>query len=32
LIDELRINEIGVMAPVEMMTEELELVNAKLNK
>lgn len=32
LIDELRINEIGVMAPVEMMPEELELVNAKLNK
>lgn len=32
LIDELRINEIGVMAPVEAMPEELELVNAKLKK
>ncbi len=30
LIDELRINEIGVIAPVDMMPEESELVNAKL--
>jgi len=29
LIDELRIHDIGAMAPVEMMPEETELVKAK---
>jgi biopolymer transport protein ExbD len=32
LIDELKIAEIGVVAPVDMLASELDLLNAKLNK
>ena len=32
LIDELKIAEIGVVAPVEIMASELELVKEKLKK
>jgi biopolymer transport protein ExbD len=30
LVDELRINEIGVIAPVDIITEEYQLLNAKI--